>query len=221
MRQIFKTLVGLVATALIIPFIQAPAAKLAETVGFDKQLSSRWHPLVDFLVSLQHSAAYIFVAGLLSGVSFGVGLDVFLRKYRTSGRDSDAVFQETMLRIERDRSVPHQWSPTVKRNVFVCFQIYNFKPMVVFKEFGFAKADVTFPELFPAVPDQNMPTPEQIDTFFIVLEKPIIYSSVKIESFGQIFPKHDIYCNTPRTIILYFREPFPDKMTSFELHFMP
>jgi hypothetical protein len=127
-----------------------------------------------------------------------------------------------MVRLERDGSVPHQWRPIIKKNVFTTFQIWNFKPMVVFHEYagGLPKADVTIPDLYPTLPASGEPRPEQIDTFFVVLDKPQSYSGIKIEAFGHIFPKHDIYCVTERTAIIYLREQLPPTMTIFEIQFL-
>ena len=131
---------------------------------------------------------------------------------------------ETMARFERDRSSPFKWETTVKKNLFGVFQIWNYKPLVVFKEFRDGmpgSADVVIPEQFPvAISGDEGPKPQQIDTFFFVMEKPVSYQRVQIESFGHLIPKHDWYFTTEKTAILYMREPLSPTMTIFEVRFV-
>jgi hypothetical protein len=79
-RQILKFLVSVVATALIVPFIQTPTAKLAEKIGFDTTLSDRWEGAMTLLSSLSGNPWYIFSAGTVVRVAIGLWVDTWLQR---------------------------------------------------------------------------------------------------------------------------------------------
>jgi hypothetical protein len=82
------------------------------------------------------------------------------------------------------------------------------------------KFDIVIPELFPTTHDAVKQKIQQLDTFFIIIDQPIPYSKINIESYGHIFPKHDIYFTTNRSAILYIREQLPEQMNTFEVVFV-
>jgi hypothetical protein len=82
-RSAITTIATTVGTILVIPFLQAPAAKLAESVGFDKILSEEWGPAMSWLpVSfsyLSHDPWYIFASGAIIGAAVTLWADIKLR----------------------------------------------------------------------------------------------------------------------------------------------
>jgi hypothetical protein len=83
-RKIFSAIVSLIATAFLVPFIQTPAAKLAEQVGFDTLLADRWRPTMAFLSSLAANPLYIFAAGATVGLAIGLWLGALLKRRETT-----------------------------------------------------------------------------------------------------------------------------------------
>jgi hypothetical protein len=71
-RKFLSAIVSLIATAFLVPFIQAPAARLAEQVGFDTILSNRWRPAMTFLSDLAANRFYIFFVGTAAGLAVGL-----------------------------------------------------------------------------------------------------------------------------------------------------
>ena len=73
-RSFIQTSATALATIFITPFLQTPATKLAEKVGFDKILSNNWLPtmswLSDMATALSHDPRYIFVVGCVIERSF-------------------------------------------------------------------------------------------------------------------------------------------------------
>jgi hypothetical protein len=91
-RPKIKFGVAAVFAILILPFLQAPAAKLAEAIGFDKALSDRWGPVVNsasgWLTTIAQNPWYIFFSGLLCGVVVALWVDVRW-KSKTGGATAD------------------------------------------------------------------------------------------------------------------------------------
>lgn len=72
-----------IATSLVIPFVQAPAGKLAEKIGFNTALSDRWEAIMGFLSNLTSNPWYIFAAAFSAGLAIGVWMDSLLRRRET------------------------------------------------------------------------------------------------------------------------------------------
>jgi len=65
MQKIIKSLASLIGVVLIVPLIQAPAAKLAEKLGFDTVYTKRWDSLSD----IAQNPWYTFAFGCIIGIA--------------------------------------------------------------------------------------------------------------------------------------------------------
>ena len=87
LRSTIKTLATVAATVFITPFLQTPASKLAEKIGFDKILSDNWGPTMSWLsdtaTTLSQNPIYIFVAGVLCATAITLWLDVKFKSNET------------------------------------------------------------------------------------------------------------------------------------------
>ncbi|MBU6450049.1 MAG: hypothetical protein KGQ26_10555 [Rhodospirillales bacterium] len=210
-----RLIVSIAAGFVIVPVISNFFIAYATQLGwYDNPAKT-----VQIMLNFVGHPWFSWTGGALLGSAAGVWADSFLGKKENSTHEGIST-AETMLRIERDQSTPHQWHDTTRKNIYLFFQIWNIKPSVLIKEYSgpTPKFDINIPELFPQPPNIDN-TPEQLDTFFIVFDKPISYKRVYIESFGHKFPKYDAYANTNRTLILYLREQIPASVTTFEIHF--
>jgi hypothetical protein len=109
------------------------------------------------------------------------------------GPDGELSFIETVIRFERDRSSPHLFAEVKgeSRNIYASFQLWDFKPMVVFHEFAstpgaLPPADIAIKERRddPGPP----PHPEQVDTFVIWFAKPTKYSGFDLNFLWAAIP---------------------------------
>jgi hypothetical protein len=69
MQKFIKLFASAIGAAFIVPFIQAPAIKLAEKIGFDTLYAKRWEASVAFLSDLAQNPWYIFACGCVIGLA--------------------------------------------------------------------------------------------------------------------------------------------------------
>jgi hypothetical protein len=69
MQKFIKLFASAIGAAFIVPFIQAPAIKLAEKIGFDTLYAKRWEASVAFLSDLAQNPWYIFFCGFVTGLA--------------------------------------------------------------------------------------------------------------------------------------------------------
>jgi hypothetical protein len=101
-REAITTIATTVGTILVIPFLQAPAAKLSESVGFDKLLSEEWGPAMSWLPAvlsyLSHNPWYIFASGAAVGSAITLWADIKLK--REASREPEKLgFVRTSLTL--------------------------------------------------------------------------------------------------------------------------
>lgn len=85
-RSFISWAVGAVVTGLVVPFLQTPAAKLAEHLGFDKVLEDHWGALIStlssFATGLTGSPWYVLITGLACGAALTLWADVRFKTRR-------------------------------------------------------------------------------------------------------------------------------------------
>lgn len=86
-----KLIASVAAGIVLIPFLQTPAAKLAEKLNFDTILSDQWEPLMSLLSSLSGNPWYIFIAGVIIGFPIALWLEFTLRRKEVSPSASDEM----------------------------------------------------------------------------------------------------------------------------------
>ncbi len=69
MQKFIKLFASVIGAAFIVPFIQAPAIKLAEKIGFDTLYTKRLEASVAFLSDLAQNPWYIFACGCVIGLA--------------------------------------------------------------------------------------------------------------------------------------------------------
>ena len=100
LRTIISLGVTAVATIIIVPFLQTPAAKLAETTGFDKILSDRWGAIMStlsqFLASLTSNPWYIFLSGVAVGAAGVLWIDLKIKSAPSRVKSATPDFDKTI-----------------------------------------------------------------------------------------------------------------------------
>lgn len=101
-RSAITTIATTIGTILVIPFLQAPAAKLAKSVGFDKLLSEEWGPAMNWLPPLfsylSHNPWYIFASGAIVGTAGTLWADIKLKSY-ASQKSENLGYVRTALTL--------------------------------------------------------------------------------------------------------------------------
>lgn len=118
---------------------------------FKKPETFVWSIVIDLFYFVKSRWFYLLTGGVV-GFAAGSWLDAFLRNEEVSDPIDVGPSSETMVRFERDRSSPFKWNPIVGKNAQV-FQIWNYKPAVMIKEFLNnvpSKIETFIPESFPA-----------------------------------------------------------------------
>lgn len=104
-----KIVASLFAGLVLTPFLQTPAAKLAEHLHFDTYLSDQWEPLMHRLSDLAHNLWYVFFAGTAVGIAIGIWLSALFpdkQKPQINGKRTLKLSEieggkaETFLRLD-------------------------------------------------------------------------------------------------------------------------
>lgn len=115
-RPLISWVLGTFATLFIVPFLQTPAGKIAEKMGFDNYIPQHWGPAVTALSSwlgfLSSSPLYSMVAGVLVGAAVTFWLDF---RFKTRLSNNDLVPIQTSLRLQFS---PRDYNP-------ICLSIEN------------------------------------------------------------------------------------------------
>ncbi len=106
MQKLIKLFASAIVAALIVPFIQAPAIKLAEKIGFDTLYTKRWEASMAFLSDLAQNPWYIFACGCVIGLATALWVIWLFPEKRKEAEVSGAVasYTETRLRLRADPS---------------------------------------------------------------------------------------------------------------------
>lgn len=224
MRSLFRAAISVLAivfgTGTLSPLIDANWQEWAKTTGNDQYFVNYLGPTIVRLVELTQTGWFVFAAGFFVGGAAWLWLDYLLRG--SPQRSASPNYVETTVRFERNRSSPHEFraNEEYSKNIGYAFQLWDFQPMVIMEaRFNAPESAKVIINERRATPDPKQPEPKQIDTFVLWFATPTKYSDVQIESFGQAFPRHDIYATTERGIILYVREPIPPNISTFEIRF--
>ena len=85
MLKLIKWLASVVAACFLVPIIQAPAVKLAETLGIDTLYTKRWEASVAFLSKLAENPLYLIAFGFVVGRNRALAFLAFSRKKQKRG----------------------------------------------------------------------------------------------------------------------------------------
>lgn len=87
-RSIIGWIAATILTMLVVPFLQTPATKLAEQIGFDKLLSDSWRPAMSWISQILTAPTqdpwYIFLTGCFFGIVAALWADIKLKSRHTS-----------------------------------------------------------------------------------------------------------------------------------------
>jgi len=206
LRWIFTTITGIAVAAILGQF----AIEYADEWGVFHNEKGRVSTLI-------HSQIFLTTIIVLGSFAVGLWIDAILGKPKPV-----LGYVETMVRFERDRSAAHLFKEAAAANIFSTWQIWNFKPALMVR-YHFdkpAEMKAAIPDVYPAVPEKSPqgPEPEQLDTFFIVFDKPTKYDDIELNSFGHAFPKYEWHNATERGAILFAKEPIA--APTFEIRFV-
>ena len=93
-RSVIRWAASTAGAMVLTPFLQAPAAKLAEKLRFDQYLSDRWGPLMQWLSNLSHNTWYVFFAGVIVGTAIALWLALLFpgkKEQYSSDRPSKSI----------------------------------------------------------------------------------------------------------------------------------
>jgi hypothetical protein len=203
LRPAIKWVGSAVATALVVPFIQTPATKLAERAGFDLVLANRWDSVMSFLSDLAQSSWYIFVAGVAVGLAVGLWLDTLLKRREAkpaavieSMQSGPPPYIKTELRLQffGDLRVPHG---VARENVAVWYAYHSPTAIIDIRDEDGNKLPV--PDIPPGW------------AIFLTIDKAISYKQAIAEFSNSQAPIHvEVRYSDHRAIVVLVNGQIPE-----------
>lgn len=121
MRRWISWLLTIFSTLVVVPFLQFPATKLAETLHFDQILFEENNSVTAWIWALSGNRGYVFISGLLLGSAASLFLSNVLRPYM---RKREIWNQGSMLSLAFSHDI--QNATTITQKGVLWYYWYHF-----------------------------------------------------------------------------------------------
>ena len=203
-RSSFRWLLTSIMTMVFLPFVQAPATKLAEHLHFDSILSNRWEPIILRLATMAQNPWYIFIAGIAAGMACVLWIDFAIRKINFNKPNANS---ENHNVDEEITSVSGITPKNVQTLIRLQFRGGQQAPIEIRAEnilnwytvWG-GKAEIDFSDdKNNTLKSMELPTTWVL---FVSFDKPISYRQIIVEPASIDFPRYEVKSATPFHVII-------------------